>query len=329
MGFYPPDALVHEAQRREIEVRPPCVAAGCAECRVEQGGAVRIGLGYVNGVKEAEVEALVAERERGGPFRSIADLAARSGAGADTLGKLAWAGACDALLDGPEEGRRRQALWLLGVAAPGVPVGRSGANGTQLALPLDLHDAPGAARAGRLGAAAGRLRLDRRHAARAPAGADAPRPCPGTPSRAPTLGAPATGRRCGWPGLVVARQRPATAKGVTFMLLEDEHGTINLIVPPPVHERCRLAVRGEPLVIADGRLERREGVVNVLVHDVRRLERADLPQAEVRHIEPRRTWSSDSGEEIPAAAAAGGDAPAPGDLAAALPAPNSFGRGRR
>ena len=51
---------------------------------------------------------------------------------------------------------------------------------------------------------------------------------------------------------MVARQRPATAKGVTFMLLEDEHGTINLIVPPPVHDRCRLAVRGEPLVIADG-----------------------------------------------------------------------------
>ena len=101
-------------------------------------------------------------------------------------------------------------------------------------------------------------------------------------------------------GLVVARQRPATAKGVTFMLLEDEHGTLNLIVPPPVHERCRLAVRGEALVIADGRLERREGVTNVLVHDVRRLDRGDLPQAEVRHIEPRRTWSSEAGEGVAA-----------------------------
>ena len=50
-------------------------------------------------------------------------------------------------------------------------------------------------------------------------------------------------------GLVVARQRPATAKGVTFMLLEDEHGTINLVVPPPVHDRCRLAVRAEPFVL--------------------------------------------------------------------------------
>jgi error-prone DNA polymerase len=114
-------------------------------------------------------------------------------------------------------------------------------------------------------------------------------------------------------GLVLARQRPATANGVTFMLLEDEHGTINLIVPPPVHDRCRLAVRGEPLVIADGRLERREGVMNVVVHEVARLHRGDLPGAEVRHIEPRRTWSSDAGEEI-------------GQLRAVAPAGHSFGR---
>ena len=274
MGFYPPDALVHEAQRREIEVRPPCVAAGDAECRVEPGGAVRIGLGYVNGVKEAEVKALVAERERGGRFRSIPDLGARSGAGAETLAKLAWAGACDALLDGPEEGRRRQALWLLGVAAPGVPLGRHGAQRDPARAAARSPRRARAARAGRLGAAAGRLRLDRRDAARAPAGAHAAHACPGGRLSSADLERTRHGAPVRVAGLVVARQRPATAKGVTFMLLEDEHGTINLIVPPPVHERCRLAVRGEALVIADGRLERREGVTNVLVHDVRRLERA-------------------------------------------------------
>ena len=273
MGFYPPDALVHEAQRREIEVRPPCVAAGAAECRVEPGGAVRIGLGYVNGVKEAEVKALVAERERGGAFRSIPDLGARSGAGAETLTKLAWAGACDTLLDGPEEGRRRQALWLLGVAAPGVPLGRHGAKGTQLALPLDPHDAPALRELGvweRLLADYGSTGVTlREHPL------ELMRPTlPGRTLSSAELERARHGSQVRVAGLVVARQRPATAKGVTFMLLEDEHGTINLIVPPPVHERCRLAVRGEALVIADGRLERREGVVNVLVHDVRRLERA-------------------------------------------------------
>jgi error-prone DNA polymerase len=125
-------------------------------------------------------------------------------------------------------------------------------------------------------------------------------------------------------GLVVARQRPATAKGVTFMLLEDEFGTLNLIVPPPVHERCRLAVRGEPLIIASGKLEHREGVTNVLVHDVQRLDRGDLPKAEIRHIEPRRTWSSESGEVVPGTPGARS-----ADLREVAPAANSFGRGRR
>ena len=203
-----------------------------------------------------------------------------------------------------------------------MPVGRGGKIGTQLALPLDPHDAP-------------ELRhLDAWDRLLADYGSTGvtlhEHPLellrPGLPGDAITSAELETARH-GRPvrvaGLVVARQRPATAKGVTFMLLEDEHGTINLIVPPPIHDRCRLAVRGEPLVIADGRLERREGVINVLVSDVRRVERGDLPSAEIRHIEPRKIWSSESGEVIPATPGA-----ATADLAAALPAANSFGRGR-
>ena len=76
-------------------------------------------------------------------------------------------------------------------------------------------------------------------------------------------------------GLVVARQRPATANGIVFMLLEDEFGTINLIVPPPVYERDRLVVRGEPLVFAEGRLEKHPkgaGAINVVVDSLRPLD---------------------------------------------------------
>ncbi|MEA2403646.1 MAG: error-prone polymerase, partial [Thermoleophilaceae bacterium] len=119
-----------------------------------------------------------------------------------------------------------------------------------------------------------------------------------------------SGARVRLAGLVVARQRPSTANGITFMLLEDEFGTINLIVSLKVYEKCRLAVRAEPIVIADGRLERREGTTNILVDSVRRLERPDLPLGEVRHIEPQRTWSNETQE---------------GDLRAVLPAANSFG----
>jgi error-prone DNA polymerase len=314
MGFYPPDALVHEAQRRGVEVLPPCIVRSAAHCRTENGG-VRIGLGYVSGVREGEVRALVAERDGGGGWRSLGDLAGRSGAAAETLGRLAWAGACDELVDGPEEGKRRQALWLLGVAVPGIGV----PEGTQLALPLDPHTGP------ELRALTAWERMLADYGSTGVTLREHPiellRPAlPADLSTSEGLESHPHGRRVRVAGLVVARQRPATAKGVTFMLLEDEHGTINLIVPPPIHERFRLAVRAEPLVLATGRLESREGTVNVLVDRIERLERPDLPSAKVKHIEPRRTWSGEAGQGLP------GTEEEEADLRAVAPAAHSFGR---
>jgi error-prone DNA polymerase len=69
-------------------------------------------------------------------------------------------------------------------------------------------------------------------------------------------------------GLVVARQRPATANGVVFMLLEDEHAPVNLIVPPQVYERYRAVVRGEPLLLVRGRYEHSDRNRNVLVREL-------------------------------------------------------------
>jgi error-prone DNA polymerase len=86
-------------------------------------------------------------------------------------------------------------------------------------------------------------------------------------------------------GMVVARQRPGTANGIVFLLLEDEHGTINLIVPAPVYERHRLTVRTEPLVIAEGKLERLPaagGAINVLVDRVQPISAPDHIAAEVK-----------------------------------------------
>lgn len=301
MGFYPPDNLVHEAQRRRIQVLEPDVQSSKAECSIEFP-AVRIGLGYVNGVHKEDVAGIVSERERGGPFSSASDLAARCSAHAESLEKLAWAGACDGLA-----GSRRRALWLLGVAAPGVKV----KGGTQLALPFDGH-APELRELTpweRMLADYGSIRITlREHPL------ELMRPeLPADLLTSSQLAHAGHGRRVRTAGMVVARQRPATAKGVTFMLLEDERGTINLIVPPPVHERCRLAVRSEPLVLAEGRLEHREGVTNILVDRVERLDRPDMPLADVKHIEPRRVWSSEAGEEV-------------SDLRAVTPVGHSFGR---
>ena len=94
-------------------------------------------------------------------------------------------------------------------------------------------------------------------------------------------------------GLVVARQRPGTAKGVVFLLIEDETGTVNIIVPPRVYERDRLTVRTEPLVLVEGTLERHAaagGAINVLVKRLVPLDAADLrterPAATVKDFSP-------------------------------------------
>jgi error-prone DNA polymerase len=104
--------------------------------------------------------------------------------------------------------------------------------------------------------------------------------------RSEDLEATPDGNRVEVAGMVVARQRPATARGVVFMLLEDEVGVINLVVLPPAYERHRLAVRTASFVRVEGTLERREGVINVVADSLEALATPDLASAKVRHIEP-------------------------------------------
>jgi len=73
-------------------------------------------------------------------------------------------------------------------------------------------------------------------------------------------------------GLVVARQRPETAKGIVFMLVEDETGMTNVIVRPDVYDRYRAAVRSEPFVLVTGKLAKDDGTVNVLAEKVEGLQ---------------------------------------------------------
>ncbi len=335
MGFYPPDALVHEAQRRGIEVQPPEVNASGVGCTVTPEGAVRLGLGHVLGVRGDEVAAIVAEREERGSFRSLEDLASRAGTGRPSLERLAWSGACDALTSasmaaGSAGYARREALWRLGIAA--APLSVHGRDGTQLTLPLDLPSAPRLARLGPwesmladyattgLTTASHPLELLR----------DGLRERGGVTSA--DLARIAHGSRVRVGGLVVARQRPGTASGIVFMLLEDEHGTVNLVVPPQVYERHRLAVRTEPLVIAEGLLERHPaagGGINVLVRRVMALETPDRPDAEIKDFSPldqRELERLREEREGGAMVAAGGES---AGFRAVAPPVMSFAQGRR
>jgi error-prone DNA polymerase len=290
MGFYPPDSLVHEAQRRGIRVAPPDANRSNLLCRVEsprtdpelRGGlVVRIGLGYVKGVRKEEMEALAAERGRGGPYRGIAELASRSGAGLPSLEKLAWAGALDGIpADG--DGERRGALWRVGVTG----AGRTTAGATQLALPIEPPQPPQLEPLGEWGKLIADYRSTGLTLGRHPLEMLRPGLDPKI-LRSSDLPRTRDNSIVEVAGMVVARQRPETAKGIVFMLLEDERGTVNLIVPPPVYERHRALVRAAPLLRAKGKLERREGSINVIVTWVEPLERTRTDAGEAKAAPPR------------------------------------------
>jgi error-prone DNA polymerase len=129
-------------------------------------------------------------------------------------------------------------------------------------------------------------------------------------------------------GLVIARQRPGTAKGTMFLLFEDEWGTVNLIVPRAVYERHRPLARAEPLLLAHGRLERStEGVLNVIVRELAALERflaaeEPVPTARVHHL--RGVREEDQGEGREEDSAEMGAA-----MRAVAPPVQSFASGRR
>jgi error-prone DNA polymerase len=265
MGFYPPATLVRDGQRHGVETRPPEVNVSAAKCTVEDA-AVRIGVDYVTGIGEDEAKTVVDERERGGPFTSIRDLAQRTQLSEHGLETLIVSGACDCF-----GFPRRQLLWQLGFVPRSQTVPGSGGEEKQLALPLDptaeTPELPEPTvwermladyRTTSLSVGVHPLELLRPHL---PEGVLSSRELEGAADRAQVAVA----------GMAVARQRPATANGVVFMLIEDEFGAVNLIVPPSVYERHRGIVRGERLILARGRFERIERNQNVLVRSLETL----------------------------------------------------------
>jgi error-prone DNA polymerase len=261
MGFYPPASLVRDAQRRGVEVRRPHVNRSEAKCSIEDG-AVRIGLEYITslGADDAKTVATAS------PFESVVELAQRTSIGQEGLESLIASGACDGL-----GSSRRAILWELGLVPRSQSVPGSGGVERQLALPLDpTAETPELAepteweemlanyRRTSLSVDVHPMELIRPHL---PEGVLSSHDLGQAPDRSHVVVA----------GMAVARQRPSTANGVVFMLLEDEFGQVNLIVPPPVYERHRAIVRGEPLILARGIFERVERNQNVVVRELETL----------------------------------------------------------
>ena len=207
MGFYPPDALVHEAQRRGIGVLGPDVNRSDVLCRVERVAGEERDVIWPCGSGSATSRACPTRTPRpsspsgsgGGAYRELGELASRSGAGRDGLERLAWAGACGDLAGAeavPGGDRRRVPLWRLGVARGALrrPRGRA-------ALPPARRPRrAGAAGADALGAGHRRLRRLRDLPGPASALAAPRRSGPGDGHlRGPPAGPP-TAATSSWPG---------------------------------------------------------------------------------------------------------------------------------
>jgi error-prone DNA polymerase len=261
-------------------------------------------------VREDDIARLLHARQESGAFRDLGDFAARAGASHTALSLLAWAGACDSLAGGGAYARRT-ALWQLGIATPSQPV----KGGQQLALDLPLPDTPALSALSQWEQMVADYATTSVSIDRHPVGL--------LRDNLTRQGARSTmqlqnvrhGTNVTVAGLVIARQRPQTANGIIFMLLEDEHGTLNVIVPARLYETSRLTIRTEPLVLVQGRLERHDrggGASNLLATSITRLNTTTgETAANVKKLhQPTQPTAAD-------------------DFAAAAPAVTSFGQGRR
>jgi error-prone DNA polymerase len=307
MGFYHPATIVKDAQRHGQRILPVDVARSEWLCTVEPWAgkvgpdgaprgpsrepadtalAVRLGLRYVKGLREAMGKALVtARRER--PFASSIDVAQRVPLDRAEREALASIGAFAAL-----GGTRRGNMWavaraplgpLFAAAEPGdMARNRDRSGEDRLAGETALEGRLGSSPRASVGGASGArdepsplqemTEVERLEADYGGTGVSigrhpmAFRRSELTRTGVVTARELANGRagsRVRVAGSVIVRQRPGTAKGFVFLSLEDETGIANVIVTPPLFERHRLVLVTEPFLLVEGVLQKQDGVVSV------------------------------------------------------------------
>ena len=269
MGFYAPHVLVGDAKRHGITVSRPLVNLSAVEC-LPGPGQIRLGLTSVRGLGRDLARALVAERAANGRYRSLGDLLRRTGLPRAVAENLIAVGALSELGLG-----RRELLWQLGLLLPGQ-LGRTrrgraagaGRRGRQLPLGLPIdQDVPSLPDVGvweRMVADYGLLSLSPSYH---PLGLLRPNLAPDL-LPATAVRATRNGVRIRTTGLVICRQRPETARGILFLLLEDETGLTNVVVKPDLYEAARSIVRGAPYLVVEGIVQLRSGTLNLLAERV-------------------------------------------------------------
>ena len=257
MGFYSPQSLVADARRHGVLVHGPDVNASLAHATCENRGLeVRLGLGAVRNIGTELAQRIVDERTTAGEYSSLLDLTGRVQLSVPQTESLATAGAL-----GCFGVTRREALWSAGAAAAERPDRLPGV-GSAFTVPTlpGMSDVELAA-------------------ADVWATGVSPDSYPTQFLRADldALGVTPADRMLSVPdgsrvliaGAVTHRQRPATARGVTFMNLEDETGMVNVLCMPGLWLRYRKLAQSAPALLIRGRLQNASGAVTVVAEKMR------------------------------------------------------------
>lgn len=254
MGFYAPAQLVRDARAHGVEVRPVDVCASEWDCTLEPEGdgqpALRLGLRLVRGLSQAGAARLVGARTGSG-FAGVRDLARRAGLDRGDLEALAAAGAFAAL-----SGNRHFAFWDVAGTQKPLPIEREVRGHGE---PAPLLSAPTEGESLVADYASVGLTLGRHPLALLrPALRERGLCTAGDITALPDGSAVCTA------GIVLMRQRPTAAGGVTFVTLEDESGQSNIIVWERVGDVCREALVSSRLLEVHGRLQRQDGVTHII-----------------------------------------------------------------
>lgn len=258
MGFYSPDQLLQDARRHQIDVHPVDVRYSDWDCSLEpvagreynQNLAIRMGLRMIKGFRQEDATRI--EQARGvRDFKDVADLCIRAELDNRARAALADSGALRGLV-----GHRHRARWEIAGVEMQRPLFGDDCFGeeAQVALPLPSVAQDLAADYDTLGTTLGphplALLRHKMAAKRFRSSKD--------------LLDEEHGRSFSVAGLVVGRQRPGTASGVTFVTLEDEHGMINVVVWRDLAERQRKVLVGSQLMQVFGKFEFQKGVRHVI-----------------------------------------------------------------
>ena len=264
MGFYAPAQIVADARRHDVTVMPVDVTASNRDCSLEPVSgpgrpgklALRLGLSMVRGVRAESAEGIVAARALG-PFRDVADLVTRSRLDRGEATRLARAGALSGLA-----GHRYRARWATQAVEKPLPL--FPATDSRTPATHMLHT-PGVAENlvqdyASIGLTLGPHPLALLRGAH-PGLAGLPKAC--------DLIAEGAQSRVRYTGMVITRQRPGSAKGTVFLTLEDESGTLNVIVWPALVEQARSAIIHSRLLEVVGELQQEDGVTHLIAQHLR------------------------------------------------------------